>query len=323
MRDRLLQIFFIIFTCFSPVANAYAEFTFYKGKLVNVEEVPTMSPEDHFKEGKAALQFGDTDEAIKNFNIVINCFPKNPAATEAPYYIGIAHFLVEDYDFANEAFSDYLKKQANPKFFEQTLTYKMAIAEQFKQGAKKHMFGTGYMPKWAPAKELAIDIYNEIIAALPCHEMAVQAMFAKAQLQCDMGNQKQSIETFQLLTRRFPTHELAPEAFLIVNEIYYDQSLSEFQNPDILSLAQINCRKFSIAFPRDERVQKAENYVKNIKEVYAWGLYDTGMLYERKKHPQASIIYYRNALAQFPDTSVASLCQERLCALEKHAKKQG
>lgn len=65
----------------------------------------------------------------------------------------------------------------------------------------------------------------------------------------------------------------------------------------------------------EERLEEAENNVEEIKEIYARGLYDTGQFYERVKKPRASIIYYKNAIKQFPDTQIAQLCQERLEAL--------
>ena len=60
---------------------------------------------------------------------------------------------------------------------------------------------------------------------------------------------------------------------------------------------------------------EAENSVLEIKEVYAKGLYDTGQFYERIEEPRASLIYYQNAIRQFPETTVAKLCEQRLISL--------
>ena len=98
---------------------------------------------------------------------------------------------------------------------------------------------------------------------------------------------------------------MAPLAYLCINRVYVEQSLSEFQNPDLLALAQINYRKFARDFPKEERLAEAEADIHAIKEIYARGLYDTGQFYERVSKPKASVIYYLNAIKQFPDTHVA------------------
>jgi hypothetical protein len=56
-----------------------------------------------------------------------------------------------------------------------------------------------------------------------------------------------------------------------------------------------------------------------MKEIFATALYETGQFYERKKEPKASVLYYHNAITQFPDTKVAQSCKERLAELQPYA----
>jgi hypothetical protein len=45
----------------------------------------------------------------------------------------------------------------------------------FKDGAKKHLLGIDSLPEWLPAKEEALEIYEEVLAALPHSELAAQS----------------------------------------------------------------------------------------------------------------------------------------------------
>ena len=74
-------------------------------------------------------------------------------------------------------------------------------------------------------------------------------------------------------------------------------------------------RKFKQDFLGEGRLCDAEADVLAIKEVYAKGLFETGQFYERKNQPTASIIYYKKAIRQFPETSISQQCKERLIAL--------
>lgn len=308
MRHFILTLFcFFTFIC-----SLEAGYTIYNGKLMDSANVPEFSPDEHYERGVNAFNQGDYDEAVRHFNVISLNFPHSGCYSDSLYYLGISYYHLAEFDFSNEAFNNYIKCESSPRYFEEAITYKLDMANQFSNGAKRRPFKTKLMPKWAPAKALAIQIYNEVIAALPCHDLAAQAIWAKARVLWEDYEFKGSVEAFQQLIRRFPKHEYAPAAYLCINEVYYSQAQFEFHNPDLLALAQINVKRFQKDFPKDERVEEAKQYVQEIKELYAKGLFETGQFYERKSKPTASIIYYRSAIEQFPDTNYAKCCRRRL-----------
>jgi outer membrane protein assembly factor BamD (BamD/ComL family) len=167
-----------------------------------------------------------------------------------------------------------------------------------------------------------LGIYDEVVAAMPSHELAALSYYYKGCLLWKMKSYAEAVESYQTLIRRFPKHELVPEAYLYITKVYLDQSRREFQNSDLLAFAEVNLKKFKSEFPRDEHVEIAEREVARIKEVYACGLYDTAYFYERIGKPQASVIYYENAILQFPTTHVAQASRSRLSRLAPGALKQ-
>jgi len=285
------------------------------GWFYDADEVATMSAEEHFTAGMRAFEKGRWQDAAKQFNIVAINFSTTPHGQESSYYLGICYFQTEEYDLANDAFNNYLKEKNNPVYFQEVIEYKYEIANRFSHGAKRRFFGTRKLPKWASGESMALDIYDEVVAALPCHDISAHALYAKGCLLWKIKDFRSSIEAYQNLIRRFPKHDLAPESYLIITRIYLDQCKYEFQNPDLLALAEINVRRFRQDFPGEERLVQAESDVLKIKETYARGLFDTGQFYERTSHPQASVIYYKSAIEEFPETSVAELCRKRLSAL--------
>lgn len=295
--------------------NLEGAYSLKNGRFVNTKHLATLSAEEHYQLGVNALNQGKWKDASEQFDILTLNFPDTPIGQESFYYLGVSEYFLEELDSANEAFTEYLKAQNNPQFFEETMRFKYAIAYELKNGAKVRFFGSKQFPKWASGQELAVQVFDEVIVALPCHELAAQSLYYKGEILREQRWYRDSIDVLFQLIRRFPKHELAPESYLMISSIYLEQSQQEFQNPDLIALAEIALRRFQEDFPRSELISLADANVRQMKEVYAEGLFAIGQFYERKKETRASIIYYQNAVLQFPDTAISRLCKERLSVL--------
>lgn len=286
-----------------------------KSKPFNSQEEADDYLKIHYNLGCEYYNQESWRNAANEFEKVVYFFPTSDAAAEASYYLAVSYFEMKEYDFANESFSNYLKASQHPAFFEDAVRYKFCIAEHFKSGKKRRPFRMRYLPKWISAQDSALAIYDEVIAAVPNHELTIQALQSKGELLKQMGEYRDCVETYQLIIRRFPRSEIVPSCYLNIADAYYQQSKCEFQNPDILALAELNVRKFRDDFPRDEKVEVAEQTVCKIKEVYAKGLCDLGLFYERLKKPEAAAIYYQSSIEEFPDTKVSNFSRSRLKCL--------
>lgn len=311
MKKRSLVLLSSIFLLAIPNAPLVAS----KAKPFRSEEEADAYLSEHYNQGCAYYNQRSWYRASNEFEKVIYFFPCTDEAARSSYYLAVCYFEMGEYDFANEEFSNYLKASQHPEFFEDAVYSKFCIAEYFKTGKKKRPFKMRYLPKWVSGQDSALAIYDEVVAAMPNNDLTIRALKSKAELLCSMQEFRDCIETYQLIIRRFPKNEIIPDCYLNIAEAYYQQSRYEYQNPDILALAELNLRKFKDEFPRDERVQQAEQTVFQIKELYAKGLCDLGLFYERMGKPEASAIYFQSAIEEFPDTKVSAFCRARLKSL--------
>jgi outer membrane protein assembly factor BamD (BamD/ComL family) len=315
MRKSCLSCLLFSVLLSVPIAS-HAAYTFKNGKLIKSEDVATMSVQEHYSAAMDAYQKKNWEEVIHHSAVVIKNFGSSPFAQEAYFCLGVGYFHTGEFEFSNRYLTKYLKKQATPKYFEEAIQYKFKIAEKYHKGARKHILGMENMPKWVPARNEAISIYDEVVTALPHHQLAAQALFGKAKLLLKDDEFKSSIETYQVLIRRFPKHPLAAESYIGVGEVYLVQAQAEYPDQDFLDLAEINLRKFRYNFPGDEKVAVAEKMLSDMKEVYASDLYDTGRFYERTSKPQAAYIYYTRILAKYPETKVSEFASKRLSRMD-------
>lgn len=304
-----------------PVCSQ-AAYTIKDGKLIGTHELATLSVQEHYSLAKEAIESSNWLEVIRQSRILVKNFSETPFAQDADFYLGMAYFQMKEFDFANEYFSTYLKEQLTPKFFEEAIRYKFLIAQAFENGAKRRFLGKESMPKWLSGKREAIEIYDEVITALPQHDLAVQSLYGKANILFSEEDFKESIEVFQTLLRRFPKSPLARDSYVAITKVYKARSEKDYADPDFLDLAEINVKKFRIDFPGDPKNAAAEEVLHAMMEVYARDLYKTAQFYERTKKPKASIIYYTKIMNKYPLTETAMKSQQRLnVLLPKHGNK--
>lgn len=292
-----------------------AKYVLRDGSLVSEKYAPTMSYLEHYSAGCKAFTACQWKEAHRHYYIVSDAYSNCPLASDALFYLGICYFNMEEFDIANATFDSYLASNNNPRFFELAFSFKFAIAEKFRCGSRRRYCGSKRMPKWACGRDLAVKIYDEVISSLPSHDLAISSLYSKGWLLWEDRDFKGGVESFQSLVRRFPKNEITPNCYLLINHIYLEQALYEFQNPDLLALSEINAQRFYRAFPKEERISDMEDLVTCTKEVYAKGLYDIAMFYEKTCKPKAAVIYYQNTVARFPTTGVAQSAVDRLMCL--------
>ena len=167
-----------------------------------------------------------------------------------------------------------------------------------------------------PASDDALKIYDEVITTLPHHEISIRSLLGKAEIQAQNEDFKPSIETLQLLIRRFPKHDLAVEAFLQKGHVYLMQCEEGSCDPALLDLAEVSLRKFRQAFPREERIADAEKDFSNMEELFAEQLMETGRFFEKTKKTSAAILYYSKVFSQYPHTQAAAVAQAKLDQLQ-------
>lgn len=286
---------------------------------IPVEEVEPLdwpSVQEYYAYMQEAIDDEDWKAAIDYGQIVLYNFPDSPLVKEIPFYLGMAYYKLEQYELSNDTLSKYLRQATSPKHFEEAIETKFTIAEMYREGKKKRLFGSEKMPAIVPAREDALVIYDEVITTLPHHEITTKALLGKAEVQAYFEDFKPSIETLQFLIRRFPKHESAAEAYLRINKVYLQECKMNHLDLDLLDLAEVNLRKFRLAFPREARVGEAEKALTEMQEVFAVNLLETGEFFQRRKQPDAAIIYFSKIVAKYPKSQASLKAREKLEELQ-------
>jgi len=290
------------------------------GRLINTKYIATHSVEDHFELGMKALKAHNWSAAEDQFHIVITNFADYSLANDAHYYLGVTLYEENEFDLANEHFSSYLLKSNTPTHLEDLYRYKLDIAMRLASGCRRRMFGSPSMPKIMNGSDLAVEIFDEIAAGLPNHELAGTALIEKGKLLTREEEYEQAIDTYHTTIRRFRGSRFALNAFHGISTCYFEELKKQPQNSDALVLAEINLRELKKEFPQAEELSLLEDEYRSMQELYVDALYQTGQLYERMSQPKASILYYHLAATTLPSYHVAHLCKNRMKDLAQYVE---
>lgn len=292
-----------------------------KDKQEAVSTQVSLALQTRYHNGIQAFEDKQWRTAASAFQAVVQGALSSELGQEALFYLGVSQFYQEEYDLANRTLSRYLALSGREQsHFQQVIGYKFAIAEKLREGERCRLFGWKGAPKWSSGSDLALKIYDEVLAAMPGSELAASALLGKGALLRTAKEYSESIEAYQLLVRRFPKSPLAIEAHLAILETYLEESQEEFQSPDLLELARLSLSRFTQDFPKEERLAQGQQVVAAMEEHLAKGWYETGRFYERVSQPEASKIYYLKTVRDFPYTQAAVLSQKRLSDIDRGKK---
>jgi len=280
---------------------------------------PIESVQKYYSLASDSFEKYDWNNVINYSLIIIKNFPESSFIKEALFFLGVAYFNLKDFEISNKYFNRYLKDDFDPKYFEETMHYKFSIAQNFKNGVKKRLFGLKKSPKVVVADEDALALFEEIISSMPMHDLAAKSLFAKGQILFDMEEYKDSIATFDELIDRFEKHELAILSFIEIGKVYLKQITYKRQDPDILDLAELNLNKLKKNYSNEEqRIKELENIVWQMKEKFAQGFLEVALFYEKTNKKEAALIYYSKILNSFPGTYASKIAQKKFDELNEN-----
>lgn len=318
----MARFFFLIFSVslwYVPT-TLEASYLFTDGSLINTKDYAYLPAEAHFEKGMEAFNKGDWEEAQRHMKILSVSFPSHQLGKTALYYLGVCQYQTGELDIANKTLSSYIQEDQTKEHFEDVYRFKLAIAERFSKGERRHLFSWSALPKWQTGRTLSLEIFDEVQQALPNHELAAVALLEKSALLEGRLEYSEEERALQQVIKRFPLTPFAKQAYSQLATALQKQAHKEPQNLDLVDLAAINKREFERAFGAEDPSNKEMNdSLMAIKERRAESFYETGQLFERKKKPKAAVIYYALVVDTLKDTSFYTPSVERLKELQPYA----
>ena len=287
-------------------------------KCVNPKHAVKDTAQDQLTYASTFFEQKNYKRAISEFNKLVKYYPNSQHAPIAQYYIGRSF---EDLEDSFRAFIEYQKViegYPHAKNREEIIMRQYKIGVLFFEGKKAKLLGLAVLP----ASDKAIEIFEQIIINSPYGEYADKAQFKMGESFKNTNRFAEAVITFQRLVVSYPSCDLAETARYEVAQCGYLASLSYSYDQETTNAAIDRFKEFLANADQGELSLAAKKSLKNLRENKAQGLYDTAQFYERSGQRLSAVIYYKELVENYPDSTMAAESLNRIMKLEKGLEKK-
>ena len=308
IKKGLLRIFsgliivFCLFVCSS--ASASWIWTPETGRWINTRNPVKETPKEQLEYSLKAYENEEYKKALKEFQKLVDNYPKAKEAPEAEFYIGECfitqdkpcaafrhyQYVIDRYPFSERA-KDIVKKQYD-------LAMKMLKGE-WKDERKKPF------ASFRGKNCNLIELFKMIIKNDPYGAFAAAAQYHIGQHYIDLSELQDARDGFEKVMNDYPGSEWAQKAQYQIAmldarrspDASYDQKITEVAIKELNEFVEENSDK--------ELTEDAKNKIVKLREKEAENNFGIATFYEKKQNYKAAKLYYQTVVDKYSDTSRA------------------
>ena len=304
----------IIFISIFPLSSfGYWVWTPKTGKWINPKYAVKDTPEEQLDWATGFYEGGEYKRAISEFEKLIESYPNSLHSPLAQYYIGRSHEAMEDYYQAHLAYQKTIEKYPYTERVDEIIERQYKIGSMFLDGQKAKIMGM----KILPAMDKAVEILGQVVENAPYGRYADLAQFKLGEAYKNQEFYEEAVLAYQKLIDDYPNspfledakYQMALCTYHVSRDPYYDQ---EFTDRAIEEYQKLIKKTSDI-----ELHKEARETLNRLREKKAKSTFETAKFYEKTRHYRSAIVYYKDIVEKYSDTSIAVEALERLTELEK------
>lgn len=292
---------------------AYWVWTPKTGQWINPKYAVKDTPKDQMDWAMGFFETEQFKRAISEFEKLIGNYPNSTYAPSAQYYIGRSYEETTDYYAAFLAYQKTIEKYPYNERVDETIERQYKIGSLFLDGQKAKIMGMEILP----ATDKAVEVLSKVVENAPYARYADVAQFKIGEAYKKEEFFEEALLAYQKLIDDYPDSPLAEDAkyeialctYCISREPYYDQDFTDRAIQEYEKLIKVTSDI--------ELSKEAKNTLTKLREKKAKSSFETAKFYEKTKHYRSAIIYYKEVIEKYGDTSIAKDAVEKITELEE------
>lgn len=257
-----------------------------------VGQVKAVDPEADalMAEAKAHQAAGEMAASRSALKDIINYHRLAPNAAEARYLLGRSYEATGDYRDAFKEYGKLIDHYPQSNLYEDALNRQLAMAMDAANGK---MTVPVFWGAWNTTMESSVVVkwLREIVQKAPYNDMAATASSILAKYLVDQDRPEEARHEYIKLVERYPDSKYAPEAQLMVAQLWASSHTRGDNNLVNLSNAREAYEEFSLRFPKHPEARKALTEASNMDRLMIQQQLEVGRYYLERSHEYTSAIF--------------------------------
>lgn len=319
MRKFLITIIiFIICLLYSHKALAYWVWTPETKKFINPKYAVKDSPEEQYEWAMSFYDSNDYQRAANEFDKLTRHYEYSEYASKAQYYVGLCYEKMGKYYIAFQNYQKAIENYPHIENIEEIIEREYNIGNLYLAKANPRLLGVDIIT----SLDRAVEIYKKVVDNAPYGKLADEAQYKMGEALKGLERYDEAIQAFQKLTDDYPASKLAERAKYEAAYCAYKSSLKPEYASEPTDKAIKAFEDFVQANRASELSKEASETIQHLKDKAAEKPFLTAKFYERQRHYDSALIYYKEVVERFPESSFAKEARERIVELEnKRAKR--
>lgn len=314
--ERFILIFLIVFGLLTPTpAYSFWIWTPKTGKWVNPKYAVKTTPKEQLEYAQSIYKEKKYKEAKREFNKLIQHYPKSVEAAEAQYSLGLCEEAEDNLYEAYLAYQKVIDKYPFSERIQEIIEKEYRIAEEFMAGSKRKALGINL-----PVENPAIEIFRKIVDNSSYGPLAASAQYKLGLVLKGLGRFFEAEEEFGKVISNYPNSEWIEAAKFQIASCKAAFSKGTDYDQEAASEAKAKFEEFVKEHPDASLSKEAEDNIQRLREKEAESSFGVGHFYEKQKLYESAKIYYNYIIDNYPKSIWAAKSLERLQAMEKKNK---
>lgn len=303
--------------CNTGTASAYWLWTPETKKFVNPKYAVKDSPKEQFEWAMSFYDSKDYQKAAAEFEKLTKQYEYSEFASKSQYYIGLCYENMGKYYIAYENYQKAVDNFPNIDNIDEIIARQFNIAGIYASKESPKIFGADIMT----SLDRAIEIYKKVVDNAPFGKLADEAQFRMGETMKKADRFDEAIDAFQKVVDNYSSSKFAERARYEVAYCSYRASLKPAYDVGPTDKAIKSFEEFMQDNQDKKLSEEADETIQRLKDKAAEKLILTAEFYERQKHYESAIIYYKELAEKYPTSYLAQRSMAKVEQLKLKRKK--
>lgn len=283
------------------------------------ENIPDLkNAQAQYDNAVAYDQRGNLGSALAGYRKVVRRFPNSPYAPPSQLKVGELLEKGGDFNASFKAYQKLIEKYPRTEDFNRALDSQYKIALLFLDGERMRLLGIPTLPSVGRA----IQMFEAIVKNAPYSQYAPLCQFNIGMARERQGKVDEAIKAYQLVLDRYPNTDIADDAQYQMGYVLMRESKLGSYDTMANQEAQMAFEDFIYRYPKSEKVPQARKNIDYLVQHQGEGSLVIARFYDKQRKYKSAAIYYRQVIAEQPNTEASEEAAKRLAELEEMLGKQ-